>query len=168
MKKSVETLLDELRVIPKHDSIIAGGYVRDSALDRDVKDVDVFYHYPWISLPSWAERNGFVKDKWAYQEINGIQALHRNDNDYIYPVQLIRVMLPPSRFVTEKFDWNICKCYYNILADTTVFTEKFVKDVDKAVLTLEYDERWHNGSVLEHGRRIKKKYPWPMVIKYVS
>lgn len=146
--------------------VLAGGYVRDSALDKPIKDADFFISGPVAFYTHTRLRDNGWKKKVVddYGASPYIKFVYSSDK-YDIPCDLIWTTIPTIEFVNKHFDWGLCKCYETWGGDT-VFTDHFMEDYDKRKHTFRYDDRVHNAyTALQHAKRIQAKYPWPLEVK---
>ena len=171
-KFTVQALIERMKALPSvfGGGIIAGGYVRDTALGMPVKDIDVFVGRGTRPSREMLEGTGFKRVRDAeYGRSDYIWSVYRDDTTYELPVEVIFTSIDARKFVVDCFDWNICKCWYDYTTDETVYTDKFMADADMQRCTLEYNAGRHVAySVLEHGHRLVDKLGWPMRLKYVD
>lgn len=148
--------------------ILAGGYVRDSALGKEVKDADFFAPFATLTgrTSTTLRERGWERVRFSgYDRSPDIERVYRNTQRYELPVELILVSRSPIKFVEQNFDWGVCKCYMKFNGDV-VFTPHFQHDVEREVHTLNYDEKLHNAyTVLKHLKRISVKYPWTSEVR---
>lgn len=151
--------------------IIAGGAIRDTALGAYVKDVDVFICKSTFKTPviqtSRSKFNVSAKAKrdreYESYMIHDVHDVEINGLD----VQLIVLKCDPVTYVSECFDYGICKAWYD--GRYTKFHSDFITDVNNKTITrVISDEKmaqmysnmgWATARMIEHGERIKRKYP---------
>ena len=151
---------------------IAGGYVRDTVLGKEVKDVDIFIH----SSQSWMYWKGVLDELGegfkhrmtpAYGFIESISCMFES-KEYDLPVQIMIMKTPIKETVEQGFDFDICKCYTIGKDMETILTKEFMQSVEDQKLYLKYSEVRHNAFVsLQRGERLQHKYPWPIEVQYV-
>lgn len=183
---------DVYREIWKHDptAIVAGGAIRDTLLGKPVKDVDIFMsarnaHRIVSVLKEWYAvgddsyaRNlvnpptGFGQLASAaaggatgYENNHILQVFERHDLEL--PANLIVLDVDPVMYVTDGFDFGICKAWYD---GNCVHTHKdFGNDVNSRTITMTltadqlkqlYPSVKKGLSQLkDHALRIQRKYP---------
>lgn len=146
---------------------IAGGYVRDSALGREVKDIDVFLYS--LGGPKFIGSGAWKNVKHRGYTCPYITGMWENKSDFELPMQLMIVNRTIEEVVMRGFDFNLCKAYTVGTNLDPVFSEKFLADAENEKLTFEYDPAYHHPYLtLDRGQRLQQKYPWPIEVKYVS
>ena len=145
--------------------ILAGGYVRDSALDKPIKDADFFISGPVaFHMHTKLRENGWKRkalDSYGSPYIKFVYTTKKYD----IPCELIWTTVNPIEFVNRNFDWGLCKCY-ETYDDGTTFTDHFLHDYEQKRHTCEYDEGRHIAhTVMQHAKRLVAKYPWPLEMK---
>ena len=170
-KKPLDQLLYDLGRAGFEGAYIAGGFVRDSALGVQPKDVDIFFPKAGNAAPlglisrdrRWIRTYG---DKYAPL----VEHVFTNKLEYELPVQLIMVdHTSVPKFVRNYFDWGLCKCYTRVSTGETSFTEQFMEDSEHKVHRFYYNPEFHNlHTALAHGARLYDKYPWPMEVIHVT
>jgi hypothetical protein len=121
---------------------IAGGAVRDTILDRPIKDIDLFL--PNTATESAAQllrtRFGYVKvGEWAQYEGFSDPVVERlakfeNAREAI-PLCLIGLRSPmPMRENLERFDFGVCMVAWD--GARTIRTDEFDRDVENKTFTL--------------------------------
>lgn len=165
------------------NAIIAGGALRDTVLDLEVKDVDIFIHNVddvLFSVADIRELLGVPPDESdtasvtmcrldGYNILSNRRKISNLINVSLGGVlyQLVFVSMPPIRYVDECFDFGLCKIYF----DGTVLKlfDEFQHDLDNQQITLlgAFTERELARSVFAHRQQIIKKLPgWKVVIHH--
>ena len=161
------------------DAIIAGGILRDGYFNQMFKDVDIFIHR--VSY-----RNKVNEDTWIDAlELNiGNQYDPKYLKDFVrrdhaqypspdttitamwdvlknlIPYQIILTKIPPIEYVEQKFDFGLCKVYYD--GTKVRFLPDFMHDARNQTLTLvgqNMSQEEVEYSMNEHLDRIQYKYP---------
>ena len=163
-KLSVNEVFGELvGQLSTESVLLAGGYVRDCALEKPVKDADFFVKSAYLG----GRRLRALKDTgWKRMSAHTyraaqIHSVWENTERCETPLNLIITTVPEKQFVLNNFDWGLCKCWMDYHGKVE-FSEHFVSDLNRKVHTWKYDDALHIPyTVLEHLKRLKVKYPWP-------
>ena len=123
---------------------IAGGAVRDTILERPIRDVDIFLHEPAADEAAALLRSefGYVKvGEWKRYAGFSDPLVERvakfEKADETIPVCLIGLKedLTPEDNV-ERFDFGVCMAYWQGGSRSIQTTDQFKKDVEQQTFTL--------------------------------
>lgn len=156
------------------DCIIAGGAIRDTLNNRPVKDIDVFidarYKHAWNQWCNHGRRLG-KNDQYAvsamvddvYELPAGLSALGYDS----LPIQLIFLRCAPTEYVSDYFDFGICKTWYD--GNHIHCHKDYLHDINNKAITMGLDDntfkmayprrQYALAQMLGHALRIKSKYP---------
>ena len=171
-------------------AMIAGGAIRDMYHEVPMSDVDIFVQYQvteadprrpfgateWES--HWA--NLFVEDtdmadvSWSYSRYekpaDTLSEEQHKDDDGIVAVwnvntdeghyQVIFTNMDPIEYVNRKFDFGICKAYFD--GKKLHYSRDFMRDSRNRTITLVGEGLTHHQiryACEQHLPRIQKKYP---------
>ena len=171
------------------NAIIAGGAVRDTYHERPVSDVDIFVEESEIMLKM--NDSDYGSDKWIdywkkmfnFSEAKNDKikyfgdgyVFHVLDNDIcavweirkgLKKYQVILLRQDPRTYVSEKFDFGICRAYCD--GRKLHFTNEFLQDSLNNTITLypeNLSEKQIDYAVNHHIQKIRNKYPgWMPVL----
>jgi len=147
------------RTVKKHYGLIAGGYVRDTALGLTPKDMDLFF--------AEGQREAVLRDMKEH-----VSLLQKDISDYaahpyvtrVYSVigksiDLVFTRVNPIQHVIKGFDLGICKCYTDCITPA-VFSEQCLADMLNKTITYHRNETLHNDKlVMRHALRLQRRFP---------
>lgn len=133
---------------------IAGGFLRDVALRKPIKDVDVFV-------------NGFKSDALPEDKTTDLgkaNAYIHYVKDYTYNGTEVNVIFLRGNHwnlqsVADRCDLGICQASWCPLTKTQYFSKRFEANFKHKVITVERDTR------REHVERVADKLGWPWMRK---
>lgn len=140
-------------------SIIAGGYLRDTYLDKPIKDIDVFCP---MGSHRWFDMHP------DYKRTSGIGYNTSSMKTYQHETNRLNIIVlssgvDPKDWVECRFDIGLCQIYFDLTTKDLTLCEGFVKDVEDKTLTLDLrrceDTRTQNNALHNHMGRLLKKYP---------
>jgi len=165
------------------NAIIAGGYFRDKFNEVPYSDIDVYIQQPdafsaatnFTDMEFWKEYFNLNVEDWKSQDdisdlsetdeeydivnnSNIIAVFEMTKNELAY--NLIVVNTDPVEYVTEHFDFGICKTWCD--GEKITFTKEFMSDVEHNTLT--YTEEKvspanFNHAMHIHLAKLQRKYP---------
>lgn len=170
------------QLAPYGPVVCAGGYIRDTLLDRPYKDVDIFFKsdrgIPLRNLP----HKGIKKNIFGYNKVlqghttkiitYDLYGLFPDDyrtdpingyiSDTVTQVVCIDSTISLEDYVTQTFDFNLCKVW--MTPDGRIHTsQQYLYDVSNKTCTFALDADKFTFRdfcrTIDHGRCIAAKYP---------
>ena len=148
------------------NAVIAGGYVRDSHLGREVKDIDVFFpRPPQGSMTKLFDHLGISKEVSKKNMKKYVTSFFSSKYDAVIDgmeVDFVVNTLPDNEAfgwsLLETFNYGLDMCFTN--GEELFLSDDFNYDVKNSYLRLINLEGIHNlPHVMEKYARLKAKYP---------
>lgn len=170
------------------NAIIAGGYFRDKFNEVPYSDIDVYIQQPssfeaaarfsdaefWkiyfnLNVEDWRSEDNISDLSETDEEYdiannsNIISVFEMTKNELTY--NLIVVTCDPVEYVTDNFDFGICKTWCD--GEKITFTKEFMSDIEHNTLTYtdeKVSDANFNHAMHVHLAKLQKKYPQHTVV----
>jgi hypothetical protein len=157
MQITLETLSGLLSLVEAtgfNPSIVAGGAVRDTLLDRPVKDIDVFERRAQ-SLATALGGKLEVRSEWV-QYPNAYSIADITGTAFGVPIQIIGLFEKDPIADVEHYDAGICQCWVTANSSEAKMTDSCRHDIANKTITYFGDAGLRNEKRVA---RLKEKFP---------
>lgn len=156
-------------IFKKYECILAGGSIRSLycqklEYDQDylkedlISDLDIYFrdNIDFVPLVEELKKEGYIN---AYNSLNAITLIDKNENNDSLPIQIIRLDYTTGtpEEVIKKFDFSICSACYDFKEEKFYYDKNFEEDNKIRKLRYNIDGKFPIASLIRTNKYTKKK-----------
>lgn len=153
LSKAKEAAIEFMEAFhPDREWWIVGGLLRDSAMNRPFKDIDIFINGRDTDLlpqhcPDLGDKNAFLLRAYT------VAAYPYKGQDFEINLIFMRGDFWDLQSITDRCDFGICQIGWEPVTETTYRSEAFFRDIQDSTLTMTRE------TSKERVQRMKAKFP---------